>query len=81
MEETVHNLVGSTLTFRWFKYNIMCKDQPWICRRRSHYTDRDIETGNPPSPANEHESELRRRALSDTRGNKLNFRRYQSDNC
>ena len=22
---------GDFLTFRWFKLNIMCQDQPWIC--------------------------------------------------
>ena len=25
---------GDFLTFRWFKYNVMCLDQPWICSRK-----------------------------------------------
>merc|ERR1712150_451588 len=32
---------AQNLTFHWFKHNIMCKSQPWICEEEGKKTNKD----------------------------------------
>ena len=52
------------LTFKWFKHNVICRDQPWICdQERGESSATQI--NSPPARASSSHDEFRRRkALS-----------------
>ncbi|XP_075265059.1 uncharacterized protein LOC142357303 [Convolutriloba macropyga] len=61
-----------TLTFTWFKHNIMCKDNPWICRGSVGNSTRSMRS-NRVNEAQSGESSRRQNGLSQSKRRKVNI--------